>query len=320
MTRTNDYRIIKENDDEYPEKLREYPGMPKELFVKGTLPDPAKPTAAIVGARMCSPYGRLQAFRFAKALSENGVQVISGLAVGIDTQAHLGALEGAAPTFAVLGCGLDICYPRSNNALRERMLRGGGGLLTEFPPGSAPMSYHFPIRNRIISALSDLVLVVEARKSSGSLITASYAMEQGKTVYAIPGAVQEPLSQGTNQLIFDGAGAAISPEILLSELGIPCRYLNGKEKTNAREGISGREQSVLGDVSGAEMGLSTERKKQVLECIGTGAKTADGICEETGLPVPLVICLLVQMELEGKVLYVGGGKYGIKKSTCISIL
>ena len=204
----------------FPEKLLSITASPSELFYSGCLPDPKKPAAAIVGARMCSAYGRIQAFHFAKTLSQHGVQIISGLALGIDSEAHKGALEGSTPTFAVLGCGLDTCYPASNRGLARRIMDNGGGILSEYPAGTPPLSYHFPVRNRIISALSDLVLVVEARLGSGSLITAGYALDQGKMVYAVPGSVHEPLSQGTNRLIFDGAGTAIAPEVLLTELGI----------------------------------------------------------------------------------------------------
>ena len=213
------YRLTQE-DPSFPSSLLTIPSRPSELFVRGTLPHPDMPCVAIVGSRKCSPYGRVQAFHFAKALSEKGVQIISGMALGIDTQAHLGALEGKAPTFAILGCGSDIVYPPSNKSLYERILRSGGGILSEFPPGSAPLAYHFPIRNRIISALCDLLLVVEASEKSGSLITAGYAIEQGRTVYAIPGSIGSSYSQGTNKLLFDGAGVALSPEVILTELGL----------------------------------------------------------------------------------------------------
>ena len=278
---------IVEGSPSYPARLTDYPRMPKELFVQGTLPDPGKPCVAIVGSRMCSPYGRIQAFRFAKELSRSGVQVISGLALGIDSEAHRGALDGGTPTYAVLGCGIDIQYPRTNQGLRNRMLCQGGGVLTEYPPGSQPLSYHFPVRNRIISALADLVLVVETRKRSGSLITAAYALEQGKTVYAVPGEVQEPLSEGTNALIFDGAGTAIAPEVILTELGLS-----------------------PGDKEETDTGRMTPGMKQIVSCIGIGAKTADQLCEETKLPVSVVSGLLLQMELMGLLYHLGEGYYG----------
>ena len=171
----------------YPERLMPFADMPSRLFVRGALPADEQKTAAIVGARMCTVYGKSQAAFFAQVLAANGVAVISGLACGIDAAAHEGALRGKGKTFAVLGCGVDICYPKQNYPLMRRMLESGGGVLSEFPPGAEPLPWHFPIRNRVISALADVVLVIEAKEKSGSLITADYALEQGKTVFALPG-------------------------------------------------------------------------------------------------------------------------------------
>ena len=172
-------RCIKKTDKEYPQKLLQYSSMPAALYVKGQLPSQERPSVAVIGARMCSPYGRIQAFRYAKFLSAAGVQIISGMALGIDSEGHKGALEGKMPTFAVLGSGVDVCYPRSNRKLYERILWESGGILSECPPGSPPMQWCFPARNRIISALSDAVLIVEAKENSGSLITAGFALELG---------------------------------------------------------------------------------------------------------------------------------------------
>ena len=171
----------------YPERLMPFADMPSRLFVRGALPADEQKTAAIVGARICTAYGKSQAAFFAQVLAANGVAVISGLACGIDAAAHEGALRGKGKTFAVLGCGVDICYPKQNYPLMRRMLENGGGVLSEFPPGAEPLPWHFPIRNRVISALADVVLVIEAKEKSGSLITADYALEQGKTVFALPG-------------------------------------------------------------------------------------------------------------------------------------
>ncbi len=230
---TGQIRCIEKSDPEYPQIMKQYSSMPAKLYVKGRLPDPKRRTVAVIGARMCSPYGRMQAFRYAKALSVAGVQIISGMALGIDSEGHKGALEGKMPTFAVLGSGVDVCYPKSNRKLYERILWENGGIISECPLGSGPVSWHFPARNRIISALSDAVLVVEAKENSGSLITAGFALEQGKMVYAIPGAVTDELSRGCHKLIYDGAGIAYCPEIMLEELGISMEKVtqNG-EKNN----------------------------------------------------------------------------------------
>ena len=158
-------------DSNFPDRLRKLSGMPKKLYYIGNLPDPKKPAAAVVGARMCSPYGRCQAFKYARTMASYGVQIISGMARGIDAEGHKGALDTDTPTFAVLGSGVDVCYPNSNRWLYQRILEKGGGIISELPPGSPPVNWAFPARNRIISGLSDAVLVVEAKEQSGSLIT-----------------------------------------------------------------------------------------------------------------------------------------------------
>ena len=209
-------------DAAFPARMKELSGMPKVLNYKGRLPSDMRPSAAIIGGRKCSAYGRSKAYELGEYLARHGVQVISGLALGIDSYAHEGALKAKGDTFAVLGCGADICYPASNIEL-YKMIADTGGIISEFPDGTKPMPYNFPRRNRIISALSDIVIVIEARINSGSLITANYALEQGKTVYAYPDRMGSYLSEGSNRLIADGAGIVYSPEVILSELGIAKR-------------------------------------------------------------------------------------------------
>ena len=201
---------------EYPPGLAEIPDPPFALFVKGTCPG-AKKKAAIVGARGCSGYGEHYTREFAEVLAAAGVDIISGMAMGIDADAHSGALEENGDTYAVLGCGVDVCYPKRNRYLYEKM-QDRGGILSEYPPGTPPLPGYFPQRNRIIAGLADYVIVMEARKKSGSLITADYAMEQGKEVYALPGRVTDALSEGTNHLIQQGAGIFVSVEDFLQEL------------------------------------------------------------------------------------------------------
>ena len=193
-------KVVSVNDRDYPAKLLPYDHRPEYLFYKGRLPDRDKPVVAMVGARACSNYGRKMARALARELSENGVQIISGMARGIDTYSQIGALEGGTPTFAVLGSGVDVCYPTENIELYNDILKNGG-IISEYPPGAGPIAWHFPLRNRIISGLSDKVIVVEAREKSGSLITVEWALEQGKDVMAVPGRVGEKLSDGCNRLI-----------------------------------------------------------------------------------------------------------------------
>ena len=163
-------RFILCGEAAYPKRLMHIYDKPMWLFVRGMLPEDAKPSAAVIGARSCTPYGRQEAEYFGRILAENGVQVVSGMALGIDQAGHKGAMDGGGLTYAVMGCGIDTCYPPSGIRLYAR-IREQGGILSEYGPGVPPTASHFPIRNRIISGLSDLVLVVEARKRSGVLFT-----------------------------------------------------------------------------------------------------------------------------------------------------
>lgn len=204
-------------DAAYPEALASLFEAPRFLYYKGTLPE-KMPLVAIVGARKCTPYGRETAYRIARELAERGVGVISGLAYGVDVAAHEGALAGGGRTYAVLGCGVDVCYPGSHRNTYEKILSTGGGILSEYPPGTSPLSWFFPQRNRIIAGLSDGVLVTEARKKSGSLITVSLGLEYGKNIYAIPGRITDVLSEGCNYLLKEGAKPVCSADDIIEDL------------------------------------------------------------------------------------------------------
>ena len=211
--------FVSMEQDEFPEKLRHIHNPPYALYYVGKLPDESRRAVAIVGARTRSAYGGQVASELAKGLAQNGVQVISGLARGIDRDAHQGALDGGGETFGVLGCGVNICYPNENKYLYHKMIETGG-VISEYPPGTQPFPNQFPARNRIIAGLCSCVVVVEAKEKSGSLITADFAMEQGKDVYAVPGRICDSLSQGCNRLIKQGAGTIINVEDFLSDLEI----------------------------------------------------------------------------------------------------
>ncbi len=204
---------------EFPEKVRHISNAPYAIYYVGNLPEESRKSVAIVGARGRSAYGREVAQALGRALSNHGVQVISGLAKGIDGDAHKGALEGQGDTFAVLGCGVDICYPKEHRYLYNKIVEHGG-IISEYPPGTEPAPWQFPERNRIISGLSDCVVVIEAKEKSGSLITADFAMEQGRDVYALPGRITDNLSRGCNKLIKQGAGVVESVEDFLAEMDI----------------------------------------------------------------------------------------------------
>lgn len=202
---------------QYPDRLRNINNPPFCLYVKGSLPKEHVPSVAIIGARACSEYGKRTAEFFGKSLGAAGIQVISGMARGIDGIAQRGAIQGGGETFAVLGCGADVCYPPDNIGL-YRDIPGHGGIISEYPPGTKAQSGLFPERNRIISGLADLLLVIEARKRSGTYITVTQALEQGKDVYVVPGRITDALSEGCNYLLTQGAGVAVSPEVIVEAL------------------------------------------------------------------------------------------------------
>ncbi len=284
----DDICFIGKSDPVFPQKLKELTDCPEGLYVRGSLPDPEKKTVAIVGARMCSAYGRATASYFAEVLTKHEVQVISGLALGVDGAAHEGALRAGGPTFAVLAGGVDVCYPRSHIGLYEQM-RVNGGILSEQPPGFPPLARMFPVRNRIISALSDLVLVVEAKKRSGSLITADFACEQGRDIFAVPGRLEDELSSGCNELISQGAGIAVSPMRLLEVLGK--RQTKAPEEEKLTENILAR------------------RENMVYSCLSLQSKSLENLCRETGLSISETIEAVMTLQLRGLIRESGRNQY-----------
>ena len=274
---------------DFPARLRDIPDCPLGLFGKGIFPDESKPAVAVVGARMCSDYGKMAAQAFGRGLARQEVQVISGMAAGVDGHAHRGALEENGRTFAVLGCGVDICYPRQNRNLIDQ-----GGVISEYPPGTPPLAHLFPMRNRIISGLSQAVLVVEAKEKSGSLITADAALEQGREVFAVPGRIGDELSSGCNRLIAQGAGIAISPEYLCSELGIFTKKT--AEEHKFKKNLLERAENI------------------VYSCLSLQSQHIEEIRKKTGLPLLEVMKILVSLELKGWVCETQKNYYSKKDS------
>lgn len=262
----------------YPQRLHAVPQKPGGLFVRGDLPKEASPSIAIVGARACSAYGRSAALWFGRELAREGVQIISGMAAGIDGFGHQGALEAEGRTFGVLGGGVDICYPEFHRGLYMRLEREGG-LLSEYPPGTRPLRHLFPQRNRIISGLCDGVLIIEAKAKSGSLITADLALEQGRDVYAVPGRLEDPLSVGCNNLILQGAGIALSPAQILEEMGITPKFV-GKNQGSGKIALEKAEDIVY-------------------SCLGLQAKNPEELSAEAKLPLVEVLRILTSLELLG---------------------
>ena len=259
-------KIYKKTEEGYPKTLLQLPDAPSRLYVLGELPDPMRPAIAIVGARNCSSYGKNMAYEYARILTQRGIQVISGLARGVDAAAHAAALAAGGKTYGVMGCGVDFCYPTSSRKLYH-VMQQQGGILSEFAPGTPPLSYHFPLRNRIISGLSEAILVVEAKEKSGSLITADAALEQGRTVFALPGRAGDLLSEGCNRLIYQGAIPAWKPEIILEEME-----------------WTGKKEIIQEDFTQEKKIVLAREDDLVYSCLDLNPKTVSQLQDETGLP------------------------------------
>lgn len=277
---TEGIQFITPMDSAYPERLKPLYDMPMGLFVKGSVPEDLKPSVAIIGARSCTFYGKEQAEYLGRELAGQGIQIISGLAYGIDGAGHKGALSAGGATYAILGSGIDICYPRENRGLYHAITRDGG-LISEYGPGESPKASHFPVRNRIISGLSDVVIVVEARKRSGSLITVGQALEQGKEVFALPGRLTDPLSSGCNELIQTGASMLLSPQDVLEFLCIKCEKIL-KQKKNSVNGLANKE-------------------KMVYSCLDSQPMPVEEVVNKCGLPAGECMTVLLKLEMDGKI-------------------
>ena len=228
----------------YPRLLKEISDPPLGIYVRGELLDDDIDTVAIIGARKCSRYGATVAYEIAKDLGKTNIIVISGMARGIDSEGHRGILDGGGKTIAVLGCGVDICYPPENQELMQRIAENGC-VISEFPPGTPAMPGHFPSRNRIIAGLSKMVVVVEAGKKSGTLITADLALDYGRDVFVVPGNVTSALSKGTNELIKQGCPIITEGNDILDVLGISYNEEEKvKFKNKVAENISVEEKEV----------------------------------------------------------------------------
>ncbi len=285
-------RFVTFLDEAYPERLKQIYDYPAGLFVRGRLPKDSCPSVAIVGARGCSEYGEQLAEEFSRALAAKQIQIISGLALGIDGAAHRGALKAkGGMTYGVMGCGVNICYPPSNYELYRAMIQKGG-VLSEFVPGTNPAARHFPMRNRLISGLADVILVVEAKEHSGSLITAELGLDQGKDIFAIPGRVTDHLSAGCNQLIAQGAHMANSPDDILSCLGIK----HQKSMFLCEKNIKSL----------------AKKEKMVYSCLDFRPKHLDEIVTGCGLPVTECMGILLELELDGYVFRSANHYYGKK--------
>jgi len=287
--RKRNIEILRPGMHEYPASLSEINNSPKQLYYMGDISILKKRCAAVVGSRNTNQYGRTTAVAIAGKLAEKDVAVISGMARGIDTCAHRGALDAGGSTVAVLGCGVDICYPEENSSLKKE-LEERGLILSEYPPGTMPMPYHFPQRNRIISGLSEVTVVVQARNSSGALITAELAAEQGREVCAVPGNIDSQYNLGNNKLIKDGARPITNPGDVLEAM-----RLDVLDDETVRRLLSDTEQLIFSMLAeGGEM-------------------TVDELCCRLEKPPAYVNSIVTVMELKGAV-YTALGKIFIAKA------
>jgi DNA processing protein len=248
-------RLLVRESTDYPAVLAGLPDAPPYLFVRGTIEERDRAAVAIVGTRHATEYGKGIASKLASDLAQRGVTVVSGLARGVDTQAHKGALDAGGRTFAVCGCGLDVAYPSENRALMEQ-IENAGACISEFAPTVHPEAWHFPARNRIISGLSVGVVVIEAAERSGALITADFALEQGREVFAVPGNIHKAQSKGAHALIKAGATLVDSVDDILTSLNsraLPFEDLRAAQKTRKAEVETGPKKSgIRPDLSAAE--------------------------------------------------------------------
>lgn len=277
-------RLVTLLDNEYPPLLKEISDPPPYLYLKGKLPHSSS-AIAVVGSRRASDYGISVTTRFARELAGQGVTIVSGLAMGVDAAAHRGALQVGGATVGVLGCGIDLIYPGENRQLYREM-EEKGAIVSEFPPGTQPDAPNFPRRNRIISGMSRGVLVVEAAEKSGSLITARFALEQGREVFAVPGNINFRASRGTNSLIKEGAKLVESVADIMGELppeGVQLPQWAQKQNFN----LSPDEERLTE--------LLTEKPLHI-----------DELTVRSGLTVPTVSAMLLRLELQGAIMQMPG--------------
>lgn len=279
-------------NENYPKLLAEIHDPPAVLYYIGELPEYSRGAVSIIGARRCSEYGMTVSQRLSRELAQRGILIISGMAKGIDSSAHWGALEGEGKTIAVLGCGADICYPSENRILRDRIIKNGC-VISEYPPGTKPMPGNFPVRNRIISGLSEAVVVIEAAERSGTLITVDMALEQGREVLAVPGNITSKLSTGVNNLIKQGASALVTG------------YRDVLDAIGLTETVE-KENKKIAPVE--EFNLAPD-EKLVYDCIGFEPVSVEAIADSTKLDVSKAIYLTTMLEIKGIIKKLPGQRY-----------
>jgi len=302
-------RRIARHDDEYPAQLRGVPEAPESLYVRGALAREDALAVAVVGSRLATEYGVGVAEGLGAALAARGITVVSGLARGIDSAAHRGALRVGGRTIAVLGSGADVIYPPENRRLAAR-IEAGGAVVSQFAPGTPPLAHHFPLRNRVIAGLSLGVVVVEAAERSGALITARLAAEFGREVMAVPGPVTSPASRGAHALIRDGAALVERGEDVIAEL--PARWrecVRPVVRHDERVAPGRRDHLAHAQHAGGHAGDADEGEAAVLAVVGDEPMTMDDVIERSGLASGRAAALLLALELEGCVRQIEGKRF-----------
>lgn len=307
------HRLLTLACPEYPSRLLDLHDPPPLLWVDGDPAALSRPMLAVIGARHGTPAGLDRARAFAAALGEAGWTIVSGLAAGIDAAAHDGALTTAAGTVALVGTGPDLVYPARHRSLAAR-IRGAGALATELPPGTPPLAHHFPRRNRLIAALAHGVLVVEAARQSGSLITARQAAELGREVFAMPGSIDSPLAKGCHDLIRQGAKLVESAQDVLEELRDALRPSAGRRPgpAKARRGQAddgGADDGRADDGGADDVPPDTGHRRAVLTALGWDPADLDQLAQRTGLPPAALLATLAELDLDGRVRRAGGGRW-----------
>lgn len=296
---TQGIKLVTVFDAEYPGQLKSIANPPAVLYVKGTLPACCFLSVAIVGTRTATVYGTKTARTIASELASRSICIVSGMARGIDTSAHKGAIDVHGPTVAVLGCGVDVIYPPENGVLAEQ-IQEHGALISEYPLGTAPDKGNFPARNRIISGLSNAVVVVEAPMKSGALITADFALDQGKEVFAVPGPISSRSSQGCNQLIKEGAKLVQGVEDILEELwGV-----------STMEQVEQREGGQIDQHRGEEE--YDKKTREILNLLSGGPVCPEELFLQCGMSPAEMNILITKLEVNGLVVKSGGRILALK--------
>jgi DNA processing protein len=307
-------RAITRGDAGFPSRLAEIPEAPATLHVRGTLVDADALAVAIVGSRRATPYGLEVAETLASDLAARGVTIVSGLARGIDSAAHRGALRVGGRTLAVLGSGVDVIYPPENRRLAAEIV-ARGALVSQFAPGTPPLPHNFPTRNQVIAGISLAVVVVEAAEKSGSLITARLAAELGREVLAVPGRITAPESRGANRLIQDGAHVAMGWEDVvgvLPERWKACVTTDGRAGTAGGAAVAGRGAAWRGAAAGEPSEYEKEATvatRNILGILGEDPIDIDHVIERSGLGAGRVSAALLELELEGRVRQIEGKRF-----------